>query len=80
MADEYHIWSNEHRGWWKPGEWGYTTITHLAGRYSKERADAICARANYPPNPAGVPNEVALLAPKGAWALEEFHTVTEGRW
>lgn len=76
---EYLIWSNEHQGWWKPGEWGYTTITHLAGRYSKERADAICARANQPAaHPEGIPNEVALLAPEPLRVLEEFHFVTEG--
>jgi hypothetical protein len=56
---EYLIWSNEHLAWWKPAELGYTTITHNAGRYSKEEADAICARANFDPETI---NEGAVLA------------------
>jgi hypothetical protein len=69
---EYLIWSNEHRRWWKPGEVGYTTVTHLAGRYAKAHADQICERANGHLPEGAMPNEVALLAPDEAWALEEF--------
>lgn len=42
---EYLIWSNEHRQWWKPGECGYTRFMAEAGLYTRERAIAICSRA-----------------------------------
>lgn len=41
----YLIWSNEHRGWWGPGECGYDRHLSRAGRYSRERAIAICRQA-----------------------------------
>jgi hypothetical protein len=66
---EYLIWSNEHLAWWKPAELGYTTLTHNAGRYSKEEADAICARANFDPETI---NEVAVLAPSYVNCISEF--------
>lgn len=55
------VWSNEHRGWWKAGGWGYTTLTHRAGVFTKEDAEAICAKANLVPRDP--PNEVMVLAP-----------------
>lgn len=73
---EYLIWSNEHLGWWKPGEWGYTTATHKAGRYSKARAEQIVAKANIVPHDP--PNEIMVLAPardKCQWDLEEENVV-----
>ena len=42
----YLIWSMEHRAWWKPGGWGYTTVTHKAGRYQPQEAIKLCAEAN----------------------------------
>jgi hypothetical protein len=69
---DYLIWSNEHRRWWRPGEMGYTTVTHLAGRYTKEGADRICEKANEHLPAGATPNEVAVLAPDAVWALEEF--------
>lgn len=40
------IWSNEHKGWWRPMECGYTTYKSLAGEYTMERAIEICNNAN----------------------------------
>lgn len=40
------IWSNEHCGWWKPNELGYTHVRSEAGRYSFDRAYEIVTRAN----------------------------------
>ena len=47
MADDlYLIWSEEHGAWWKPGGIGYTRSIKLAGRYSRDRAEAISAEGN----------------------------------
>lgn len=64
--DDWLIWSNEHHAWWGPGRAGYTTLTHMAGRYSKEEADRICEQANCWIPRAHPPNEVACLAPETA--------------
>lgn len=42
---EYLIWSNEHRRWWGPDEWGYVARIDQAGRYPRERALEICTKA-----------------------------------
>ena len=44
-SDDYLIWSNEHRKWWKAGARGYTTGLLGAGRYSREAALQICRDA-----------------------------------
>jgi hypothetical protein len=44
-ADDYLIWSNEHRGWWRPGSMGYHPGLKRAGRYSREQALEICQNA-----------------------------------
>jgi|HubBroStandDraft_6_1064221.scaffolds.fasta_scaffold00529_3 hypothetical protein len=41
----YLIWSNEHDGWWGPGERGYTRTLDKAGLYSREDAIRICKHA-----------------------------------
>lgn len=46
-SDEYFIWSIEHDGWWKPNKSGYCASWSSAGRYSKEEAFKISARANW---------------------------------
>jgi hypothetical protein len=43
---KFLIWSNEHRGWWKPNRHGYTTLTHCAGQFSLEDATEIVTNAN----------------------------------
>ena len=40
------IWSNEHRGWWKPNQAGYTKNRIAAGRYKFELARQIILNAN----------------------------------
>lgn len=46
MADDvYLIWSNEHRGWWKPGGYGYARGIGYAGRFSRDNALRICRDA-----------------------------------
>jgi hypothetical protein len=41
---EYLIWSNEHRGWWKPRKAGYTPFIEEAGRWPEGEARTIVAR------------------------------------
>jgi hypothetical protein len=43
--DLYLVWSNEHRGWWKPGGRGYSPGLQSAGRFSREQAIKICRQA-----------------------------------
>ena len=42
----YLIWSNEHNGWWRPKQCGYTNHRELAGRYTLEEATEIVYFAN----------------------------------
>lgn len=58
----YLIWSTEHRGWWKPNRHGYTTATHLAGRFSSEEARDIVNNANRYAKP-DAPEEIMVEAP-----------------
>jgi hypothetical protein len=44
-ADEYFIWSNEHRAWWRAGARGYSQGLREAGRYTREQAMRICRDA-----------------------------------
>lgn len=43
----YLIWSIEHTAWWRPNANGYTASYSVAGRYTKEEAFRISARANW---------------------------------
>jgi hypothetical protein len=43
--DTYLVWSNEHGAWWRAGEAGYSRNLAEAGRYSRDRALAICRSA-----------------------------------
>jgi hypothetical protein len=43
------IWSEKHGAWWKGDELGYTNSLAAAGRYTRERAQAILARSNHGP-------------------------------
>lgn len=41
----YLVWSNEHRGWWRQGSFGYSADMRKAGRFSREEALDICWKA-----------------------------------
>lgn len=62
MSDDWVVWSEEHGGWWAPGERGYTHFLRAAGRYSEERAKLIEAKANRYLR-GGVVNEIAMRDP-----------------
>lgn len=58
------IWSNEHKGWWRPARCGYTDHKELAGEYPLDEAIEICQGANkyikwehFPNEEMPVPNE-----------------------
>jgi hypothetical protein len=66
MSDRWVVWSEEHRRWWKAGEWGYTDSLLEAGRYSEAHAKEIERNGNYPLRIMGVNdefNEVAIPDP-----------------
>jgi len=56
------IWSEEHRGWWKPARRGYTEKRSEAGKYPFEDAVEILRSANI--HEHDVPNEAMVLAQK----------------
>jgi hypothetical protein len=43
--DVYLIWSNEHRGWWAKGGYGYVPGLSRAGRFTHKDAIQICRDA-----------------------------------
>jgi hypothetical protein len=43
---QFLIWSNEHSGWWAPGNRGYTKNRKEAARYALSDALKICEKAN----------------------------------
>ena len=70
----YLIWSNEHRAWWRPSEAGYTTHVEAAGRYSRERAIAICRDARGGWREGTPPPEIPVLEADALEALEALGT------
>lgn len=34
----YLLWSNKHKAWWRPGDWGYTLHINEAAEYSESEA------------------------------------------
>jgi hypothetical protein len=44
-SETYLVWSNEHRGWWKPGGYGYSPGLRGAGHFTREHALRICREA-----------------------------------
>lgn len=68
MSDEakWLIWSNEHRGWWRPKSAGYTGIIKEAGRYVHDEAFNICMDGGTPRAwSTGIgPYELMVLAPE----------------
>ena len=59
-AEKYLIWSNEHGAWWRSNRCGYTTILAIAGRYTREEAISICARARDGFAVIGAPSEIMV--------------------
>ena len=61
----YIIWSEEHRGWWKPNRNGYTPKRDHAGHYDFDEAQEIVLSANIAerdvPNEAIVPIKVCAF-------------------
>ena len=46
MDESTHlIWSNEHRGWRRPGGLGYSVHVEEAGRFTRQQALEKCRRA-----------------------------------
>jgi hypothetical protein len=64
----YLIWNNERGMWWKPSQHGYTTLTHLAGRWPLEEAEALCDR-----------EDVLCACPWSTWAREEYANEADER-
>lgn len=65
--DEFLIWSEEHRGWWKPNHCGYTGLLANAGRYAADEAERIVRNANF----NGDFREIAIPIPAGLDELIE---------
>ena len=62
--ERWLIWNKERGAWWKQSRYGYTTLTHLAGRWSEEEAKRIVADSH--------DDDIALEVPWNTWAREEF--------
>lgn len=60
MREQYLIWSNEHRAWWRAKSRGYTMMLQSAGRYSREEAISICANARDGWNSKSIPSEIPV--------------------
>lgn len=61
MSDQYLVWSNEHRAWWRPNSAGYTRDVRRAGRYTRQEAIDISGTArNGWTDPAKLPDEIAV--------------------
>ena len=54
----FKIWSNEHKGWWKPNKQGYTEDRREAGIYPEDEALEIVEGANIGLH--NVPNEALV--------------------
>jgi hypothetical protein len=66
------IWSNEHRGWWKPNRCGYCKRRDEAGRYGFEEAKQIVTDANYAPECAVIPDDTMIPDTAFVRAEEDF--------
>jgi len=54
------VWSNEHRGWWRPQRRGYTRDLAEAGRYSRAQAIEICRGAIHQAAHIGLVSELPV--------------------
>ena len=74
MSDDdiYVVWSNEHRGWWKKGQFGYTDKLADAERYSRNGALNVCLGA-MPARRDGCPlNEIPVRLDDMELLLQRF--------
>jgi hypothetical protein len=60
--NEYLIWSNEHRAWWRSDSKGYTLHVDTAGRYSRAEAIKISSHAHRGWQAGRVPDKIPVLA------------------
>lgn len=62
MSDEqYLVWSNEHRAWWRPNSAGYTRDVRQAGRYDRATAIEISGSARRGwTDPMRLPDELPI--------------------
>lgn len=61
MDEQYLVWSNEHRAWWRPNSAGYSRDVRYAGRYSRAEAIEISGTArNGWRDPTRLPDELAI--------------------
>jgi hypothetical protein len=61
MDEQYLVWSNEHRAWWRPNRAGYTRDVRAAGRYSRQHAVEISGTSrNGWTDPSRLPDELAI--------------------
>lgn len=59
--EEFLVWSNQHRAWWRPKSAGYTTDIRGAGLYSRKEAIEISGQSRDGwGNPADLPCELAI--------------------
>ncbi len=58
VPDEWFIWSNEHRAYWRPNSSGYVIDARGAGSYSLKEALEICRSANIGIAEGQNPNEI----------------------
>lgn len=61
MDEQYLVWSNEHRAWWRPARCGYVRDVRGAGRYTRAEAIEISgtARSGWT-DPSRLPDELAI--------------------
>jgi len=60
--DQYLIWSNEHRGWWRTGGCGYAPGLRDAGHYTRDQALRICRDAIFTSMHVGMISEIPVRA------------------
>lgn len=66
MDEEYLVWSNEHKSWWRPNFRGYATDITFAGIYNRDDALDIVRNATKEFNWKGqdrynpIPNELPV--------------------
>lgn len=78
MEEQYLIWSIEHDGWWRQNKSGYTASYDMAGRYSRDEAFKISARANWSSlNEVPVPESFFLFQKRTHTALEIIEEVKD---